>query len=525
VHSGGGFGNHERQFYTNRNDNSVVGNGTLKIKAFREQYGGESYTSAKLQSRAEFLYGKVSIRARLSRGQAMGTWAALWMMPRSLEYGQWPKSGEIDIMEHVGYNAGKIHGTVHAGCCYHSMGTQVGGSTHADVAEWHTYQMEWSPEIIKFALDGNVYQTYSKTSDDPLQWPFNKPFYIIVNLAVGGDWGGLKGIDEGAFGGDGQIMEIDWVSVEQKDWPVPPLATGLSMAEVHSNTSLESLNPGGGDSIKVMSYNLMGWNAFNQNRWRGDNVMQKVKSWHPAVLGCQEVETGGGQGYDEVRGAMESGTGLTHAGGAQFYDPAVVEPHETEQTSLMGGYWMSMTRFKMKKTNEYFLLFNSHWKHGYGIEQATKVASFIQSKREQFGPLPVVLMGDTNQFCNAHDSPAWKYLKGEEGDSPVVLEDAIDDLGKSFSDYNNPDCRVDLIMVSQGDWSVHQSFIDRDGMGLDGDASDHAPLHAELTLKDERERRMADDFASHSYMIRGHFWLAFSALLGNSYILCYSTLK
>merc|ERR1712178_333943 len=221
VHVGGGFGNNEKQFYTNREDNSFVSDGTLKIKALREHYGGEGYTSAKLQTRADFLYGKVSIRARLPDGQATGTWAALWMMPRNSEYGTWPQSGEIDIMEHVGYDSGKVHGTVHAGCCYHSIGTQVGGSSHADVGDWHIYQVEWNPEIVKFALDGSVYQTYVKTSDDPVQWPFNKPFYVIMNLAVGGDWGGLKGIDKDAFRGDGQTMEIDWVSVEQKDWPAP----------------------------------------------------------------------------------------------------------------------------------------------------------------------------------------------------------------------------------------------------------------------------------------------------------------
>jgi len=237
-----------------------------------------------------------------------------------------------------------------------------------------------------------------------------------------------------------------------------------------------------GNSIKVMSYNLMGWNAFGLNKWRGDNVMKTVKAWYPAVLGSQEVETGGGRGYDSVRQAMESGTGLTHAGGAQFYDPAVVEPHEMEQTSLVGGYWMSMTRFKHKKSGAYFLFFNSHWKHGYGTEQATKVASFIQSKREQFGELPVILVGDTNQFCKGYDTPSWKYLKGEQGDSPVVFEDVLaHDQGKSFSDNNNPDCRVDLILVSKGDWIVRQSDVERDGMGVNGVASDHAPLMAELT--------------------------------------------
>merc|ERR1719424_1719788 len=102
--------------------------------------------------------------------------------------------------------------------------------------------MEWTPEIVKFALDDVVYQTYRKTSDDPMQWPFNKPFYIILNLAVGGDWGALKGIDKDQFRGDGQIMEIDWVSIEQKDWPAPVPACcsgcggGKDFCSPHSGT-------------------------------------------------------------------------------------------------------------------------------------------------------------------------------------------------------------------------------------------------------------------------------------------------
>jgi len=230
-----------------------------------------------------------------------------------------------------------------------------------------------------------------------------------------------------------------------------------------------------------MSYNLFGWNAFNQNTWRGDNVMKKIKAWDPAVLGAQEVETGGGQGYHEVASQIVGETGLQEIGGSQFFDPSILEAHESESGNLVGGYWISMTRFKHKKSQAYFLFFNSHWKHGYGIEQATKVSSFIQAKREQFGPLPVILVGDTNQFCNGYERSAWKYLQGEKGDSPIVFEDVLaHDRGRSFSDNNNPNCRVDLIMVSQGDWSVRQSDIDRDGMGVNGDASDHAPLMAEL---------------------------------------------
>jgi len=209
--------------------------------------------------------------------------------------------------------------------------------------------------------------------------------------------------------------------------------------------------------------------------------MRKVRDWNPAVLGSQEVEMGGGKGYDDVRARVEQGTGLTHAGGAQFYDPTLVEPFEMEQMPLKGGYWVSMTRFRYRNSGKSFLFFNSHWKHGYGFEQAAMVTSFIQSKREELGPLPVILVGDTNQFCHGYDSSAWKYLKGEEGNSPLVFEDVLaHDQGRSFSDHYNPNCRVDLIMVTKGEWTVRQSDIDRDGMGSNGDASDHAPLMAEL---------------------------------------------
>jgi len=232
-----------------------------------------------------------------------------------------------------------------------------------------------------------------------------------------------------------------------------------------------------------MSYNLFGWNAFNQNDWKKYNVMGKISAWGPAVLGAQEVEKGGSQGYHEVAEDLASETGLQDLGGSQFYDGSVLEKKETTGTGLVGGYWLSMTRFKHKKSNSYFLFFNSHWKHNHGLEQAEMVAKFIKEQREKYNSEPAILVGDTNQFCKAHDTEAWKYLLGrrESGSSPVEFEDVIDhDRGKSFSDSNNPDCRVDFMLVTRGDWTVRQSDIDRDGMGHDGEASDHAPLMAEL---------------------------------------------
>mmetsp|Transcript_6524 Transcript_6524/g.11670 ORF Transcript_6524/g.11670 Transcript_6524/m.11670 type:complete len:398 (-) Transcript_6524:76-1269(-) len=231
-------------------------------------------------------------------------------------------------------------------------------------------------------------------------------------------------------------------------------------------------------SIRFMSYNLFGWNAFNVNPWKSDNVLRKISDWGPGVLGAQEVEKGG-YGYDEVKERVK-GTGVEHAGGSQFFRSEVVESHETAWKDLVGGYWLSMRRYKLKASGLYFLFFNSHWKHDYGMEQAQMVADTIHAERQKYGSPPTVLVGDTNQFCLAYQKDAIKYLKGEIAGSPVTFFDTIQDTGKSFSDNNNPDCRVDFIFASIGQWQVVQSFIDRDGMGADGSASDHAALMAEL---------------------------------------------
>lgn len=215
VVAGDGFGNNELQYYTNRTDNAWVSDGTLKIRARLENYGSRSYTSAKLESTTDWLYGKFHCRTRLI-GMARGTWAAHWMMPTDSAYGIWPRSGEIDIMEHVGYDTGKFHGTVHTQAYHHSIGTQLGGLTAVDPTAWHVWTVEWRPDIILFAVNNEVYQIFRKESEDKDVWPFDLKFYLILNYAVGGNWGGQQGIDEAAFAGDGQIFEVDWARVEQR---------------------------------------------------------------------------------------------------------------------------------------------------------------------------------------------------------------------------------------------------------------------------------------------------------------------
>jgi beta-glucanase (GH16 family) len=124
------------------------------------------------------------------------------MMPKESKYGVWPKSGEIDIMEHVGHDTGKVHGTVHTQAYNHKHGTQAGGSMSTDVQEWHTYVVEWRHDKILFGIDNVVYHIFRKQSDANTDvWPLNQDFFLILNLAVGGTWGGQNGIDEDAFRG------------------------------------------------------------------------------------------------------------------------------------------------------------------------------------------------------------------------------------------------------------------------------------------------------------------------------------
>lgn len=165
-------------------------------------------------NRGDWKYVRIQIRTRLSSATARGTWSALWMLPTGNVYGGWPDSGEIDIMEHVGYDAGKFHGTVHSAAYNHMLGTQNGGQILAGLADWHIYEIDWSENKIDFILDGAKFHSFQRSSSATFrEWPFDQNFHLIFNIAVGGSWGGLQGINETAFEGVGQVMEVDWVRV------------------------------------------------------------------------------------------------------------------------------------------------------------------------------------------------------------------------------------------------------------------------------------------------------------------------
>jgi beta-glucanase (GH16 family) len=209
-----GWGNNELQWYTR--SNADVANGILRITARKESLGGKEYTSARMVTRGlqAFRYGRIRFRAKLAGCIALGTWPALWLLPEQWVYGGWPKSGEIDVMEAVGYEENKFHGSIHTESFNHGIGTQKGGTIIKPESDWHIFEIDWQLDRIRFAVNKEVYFEFAPDDiNNPAQWPFNEDFHILLNIAVGGNWGGLQGVDTAAFEGDGQYMEIDWVRV------------------------------------------------------------------------------------------------------------------------------------------------------------------------------------------------------------------------------------------------------------------------------------------------------------------------
>jgi beta-glucanase (GH16 family) len=192
--------NNERQYYTrNRPENARVQDGMLIIEAHRERFEGADYTSASLTSRATWTYGRMEIRARLPGGR--GTWPAIWTLGANIREAGWPACGEIDIMEHVGFDPGRIHANIHTRAYNHVQGTNKGNSRliSGPDEQFHVYSAVWTPEQIDVSVDGERYFTFAKEPGGDAVWPFDKPQYLILNLAIGGSWGGQKGIDDSAL--------------------------------------------------------------------------------------------------------------------------------------------------------------------------------------------------------------------------------------------------------------------------------------------------------------------------------------
>jgi len=220
---GGGWGNQELEYYTSRPQNVQIQNGNLVITALQENYTGtdgiaRNYTSARLKTQNLFAqaYGRFEARIKIPRGQ--GIWPAFWMLGSDITQNGWPKCGEIDIMENIGREPGIIHGSLHGPSSVAPTSDRTStiflpaGQNYAD--DFHVYAIEWEPGAVRYYVDSNNYATFTRVQwPAGGQWVFDHPFFILLNLAVGGSWPGSPD----ASTQFPQQMLVDYVRVYSKN--------------------------------------------------------------------------------------------------------------------------------------------------------------------------------------------------------------------------------------------------------------------------------------------------------------------
>ncbi|KAL7552313.1 hypothetical protein ACHAWF_017618 [Thalassiosira exigua] len=240
--AGCGFGNGELEYYLP--ENAAVSDGILTLTAKRESghcpcdpatqtasgYGGDCtngagyctpYTSTRMVTRGHhsFRNKRVQFRVNVASAKAVGGWTAAWMLPEHPQSPWWPTSGEIDVLETVGFKPDEFISTTHTANCNRGLARSC--STAGSFDEWHTVEVNWLKDELQFALDGQIYHTISRNGSNDHDFPFDQDFYILLNYAVGGNLGLAQGIDASAFEGDGQVMKVDWVRVYETTLPAP----------------------------------------------------------------------------------------------------------------------------------------------------------------------------------------------------------------------------------------------------------------------------------------------------------------
>lgn len=211
-----GWGNNELQYYTHKKlENARVADGVLTIEVHKEKIATREFTSTKLVTRGkqDWKYGRFEIRAKLPTTR--GVWSAIWMMPTDPSiYGGWPKCGEIDIMENVGFDADTVEASAHTGSYYFTVGTQKHNRIAVPDSDinFHVYSLEWTETEYRVFVDETLYFTFKNEGTGFMEWPFDQKFYLILNIAYGGNWGAAKGLDIDSLP---QKMEIDYVRVYQ----------------------------------------------------------------------------------------------------------------------------------------------------------------------------------------------------------------------------------------------------------------------------------------------------------------------
>lgn len=205
--------NNEMQYYTDKPGNVRIEDGLCIITARLE--GADSITSASINTRGklDFHYGRIEVRAKIP--SALGTWPAIWMLGTNRSELGWPACGEIDIMEHVGYDPDRIHANIHTKAYNHNIGTNKGNQIEVKDpwSDFHIYAVEWFEDHMDFFMDDSLYFSFQNDmANDNDTWPFHKPHYLLINLAYGGSWGGHEGVDTNVLPVD---YEIDYVRYYQ----------------------------------------------------------------------------------------------------------------------------------------------------------------------------------------------------------------------------------------------------------------------------------------------------------------------
>lgn len=206
--------NKEWQYYTKeRSENARVEDGSLIIEARKDNWNGHEITSASINTygKKSMLYGRIEVKAKLPTG--VGTWPAIWMLGNSTNEGTgWPACGEIDIMENVGFDPDIIHANIHTKAYNHVKGTNKGNKITIEKPfnDFHVYAIEWFEDHMDFFVDDSLYFSFKNEGTGNDVWPFDKPHYLLINLAIGGGWGGQKGVDDKIFP---QKYYIDYVKV------------------------------------------------------------------------------------------------------------------------------------------------------------------------------------------------------------------------------------------------------------------------------------------------------------------------
>ncbi|MFJ5548062.1 ricin-type beta-trefoil lectin domain protein [Streptomyces sp. NPDC093225] len=281
TETGDNVNNHERQWYTAGNANAALdGRGNLVITARRENpgnhqcwYGRCEYTSARLNTSGRFTrqYGHVEARMKVPRGQGM--WPAFWMLGQDIGQVGWPNSGEIDVMENVGYEPSTVHGTLH-GPGYSGAGGigaaygLPGGRAFAD--DFHTFAVDWSPGSISWSVDGQVYQRRTPADLGGRQWVYDKPFFLILNLAVGGDW---PGNPDGSTPFPNQLV-VDYVRVTTSDGG----GGGGGRTGAFVGLAGKCLDVAGAQTANGTQVQLYGCNGTAAQRWAlpGDGTVRAL---------------------------------------------------------------------------------------------------------------------------------------------------------------------------------------------------------------------------------------------------------